>query len=129
MARLDRDHEQRGNRASDLSSHQSYAGDRSTLGWRKPARGNGAGRREGSGFSRSEAKTDEEEDVVVRGRAGERSEDRPPEDDAREDSPRAETVGKGAGRNFEQAVRQREDAGDPAPVDGVDVEFLLHPRA
>ena len=96
------------------------------MGGREPASYYDGSSGEGPGLSGTEENTGDEEGDVAGGGAGEDGEGGPPEDDAGEDAAGAEFVGEGAGGDFEDTVGEGEDAGDPNPLDGVEVEIGLH---
>src|SRR5262249_54390694 len=68
-------------------------------------------------------------DRKVRGEAGQSGEDRPPENDARENSSRSIAIGERTSRDFEYGISKRENADDPAPIGRRKAEFVLHTRA
>ena len=95
---------------------------------REPARDDDRGVRERARFAGAEAEPGDEQQVVVRHRAGQRRERRPPQHHARQHAARTDAIAERAGGNLEQAVGQREHRRHPSPADGIDAEVLLHAR-
>jgi len=95
---------------------------------RKPARDGDTNIRESAGFADAETKAGQQEQVVIRYKARERSEQGPPQDNASEHAAWAQAISQGATRDLKSRVGHREYAGHPAPRNGTNVQSLLHPR-
>jgi hypothetical protein len=79
-------------------------------------------------LSGAEEKACEQEHVIVGGHPGEGGEGRPPQDDACQHAAGADAVAQPPGGNLEDGIRNREDAHDPAPPLGADVQAVLYAR-
>ena len=117
VADLDRHDQQRRDRAANLARHQQHAGHARALRRREPARDDDGGVRKRAGFAGAEAEPGEQQQVVVRHRAGQRRERGPPQHHARQHAARADAIAQRAGGDLEQAVGQREHRRHPAPAD------------
>ncbi len=129
VAHLNRHDEQRRQGGADLTGHPHGAPGPRALGDRHPAADHRGRIGVGAGLARAKTEPHQQQDGVIRHRPRERGEGRPPDHDPRQDAARADAIAQRAGGDFEGAIGQKEDAGDPAPRFGADVQGVLHARA
>ena len=92
IADLDRHDQQRRDGAANLAGHQQDAGHARALGRGEPARHDNRRVRKRASFPGAEAESRQQEQGVVRHRAGQRRERRPPQHHARQDAARADAI-------------------------------------
>ncbi len=129
VTHLNRDDEQRRQGGADLTGHPHGAPGAGALGDRHPAADHRGRIGVGTGLARAKTEPHQQQDGVIRHRPRERREGRPPDDDPRQNAAWADAIAQRSARDFEGAVRQKEDAGNPAPRLGTDVQSVLHARA
>jgi len=99
------------------------------LGGGEPDRERPRDVREAARLAGAEEEADHDQGKVAPGPPGEGGEDGPPDDDSREDLPRAEAVAEPAARDLEDRVREGERGVDDPHLFGVEVELRLDLRA
>ena len=126
---LDRNDEQGRDGSPELAGHHDDAeGAAALVDW-KPARDGDGGIRECACLAHAKEEADCEQRIETCDQSCERSEDRPPEHDAREHAASANAIAQRAAWNLKDGVGKDEDSGDPAPGIGPEAERLLHARA
>jgi hypothetical protein len=125
---LNRHDEQRREGGADLRRQPDDAPCAGAPGNRNPASDDRGGIGIGACLAGAETEPHQQQDGVARDGPRECGEGGPPGDDTREDATRSDTIAQCAGGYFEYAVGKIEDAGDPAPGFGADLQIVLHAR-